>query len=371
MITLVASSLLRKVKDKILAVNLVALPLLLIVILGNALGSMFEATTDTSAITVKVAVVDEDRSAKSQAFTTYVESSNVFDVTVHDTAKECEAALSEKSADVSITIPTGFGTAQPTGTVIMQALDNNIDYLHAARASIQTYSDAIRASGYVAQRTEAEPVSWELKSFNKTEAGSAADPSTGVSGITYYGITMLVLVLIYGLANTMNFVREEYEGALGDRYLVSPVRRVSLVLSQVVAGSLVTFVQGMVIFLMARFVFGAHYGDQIWPLIGMIAVIALTMNCVGLLLGLMASQAPVVDPLVTLLIPVLTFLGGGFVRISFGGLERLTPNGAFQHALFHIVAGGPFPWLTTGVCAAVTVVVLVLATALLTRKQNR
>ncbi|MCU1536553.1 MAG: hypothetical protein JWP82_904 [Humibacillus sp.] len=362
MLAIVISSLKRKLTNRSVLLNIVVMPLLLIVILGNALAATFSTSAHSSSATgaTSLGVVDLDGSPASRDLAGFLTGTGAFVLTPEATPAAGAAALAAGSVDVLATIPSGYGRDQTAGgapTVALSAVDSRIDQLRASELAVDALSDARRSSVAAASVT-AHPTAYASGQFVTQRTSTADDPAAGVSGITYYTITMLVLILVYGLGNTMNFVKEEYDGPLGDRYLASPTGRLTLVTAQVVAGTLTSLVQASVIVATSVLVFRADLGDRPVVAAAIVVIAALLFNTVGLLLGLLGRTRTWLDPLVSLLIPVMTFLGGGFVKLDFGGLDRLTVNSIFQSAFFREVTGYATQWTPLLACLAVAAVAL-------------
>ena len=85
--------------------------------------------------------------------------------------------------------------------VALSSIDNNVDNLRAAQLAIDNIGDADpggdRGVGNCCDADGTTP--WGTTSHGTS---TAADPAAGLNGITYYTVTMIVLILIYGLANT-------------------------------------------------------------------------------------------------------------------------------------------------------------------------
>ncbi|MFN8099720.1 MAG: ABC transporter permease [Dermatophilaceae bacterium] len=369
MIAIVLTSLKRKFTSPQILANLVVMPLLLIVILGNALSSTFKDSSpaDTSA-GASLGVVDLDRSDASRGLIGFFAGTSAFKVSELPSPIVGEKDLASKEIEVLATIPAGYGADVAAGRdpkVALSSIDSNVDNLRAAQLAIDSIGDATRAAT-AASATAATPTAYAMGNYITHGTSTAADPAAGLNGITYYTVTMIVLILIYGLANTLGFVKEEYAGPLGDRYLASPTSKFTLVTAQVISGTLTSILQAGVIIVTARLAFHADLGGD--PLVaGAIIVIAAALfNAVGLVLGLLGRTRPWLDPALSLLIPVMTFFGGGFVKLDFGGLQKLSINNFFQDAMFREISGFATPWTSLSYCIAVTGAAL-LAAAMMVR----
>ncbi|NHA67706.1 ABC transporter permease [Phycicoccus flavus] len=369
MTAIVLSSMRRKLTNRSVLLNLVVMPLLLIVILGNALASTFTSETHASTATheTSLGVVDLDSSAGSRALVASLAASGAFAVHAYPSVDTGRGALSAGDVDVLATVPSGYGSDLADGTaptVGLTALDSQVDRLAAAQVALDTVGDAARAQ---AATGRAHPPAYTLGDYVGSGTPTSTDPAAGVTGITYYTVTMLVLILLYGLGNTMNFVKEEYDGPLGDRYLASPTGTLQLVAAQVVSGTLTSAIQGGVVVGAAVALFGADLGHSPLVVAAIVAVAAVLFNVLGLFLGLLGRSRPWLDPLVSLLIPVMTFLGGGFVKLDTGRLQDLTVNHVFQSALFREVSGIRPDWSPLLTCLALSGAVF-LASAVMVRR---
>lgn len=354
--TIFATSMKRKLTNPTVIVNYILLPLLLIVILGNALSSVFdkdneESHASASLSKVKTVVVNEDQGKLGTdilAFLTSEENKALFDVKIATDSAKAEQMLKDGDAEQYIYIPSDLTSGfenKKASNVTVYGEDYNIDKVNLTSLMLSTFGD-----GYLAMQVSSADKQKELythvySSLLTTGAGKEGstekkDGSSSITALSYYGVTMLVLILVYGLANTMNFVQEEYSEALGDRYLVSPLSRTSLILGQLLTGCAISIVQGIIIVLCAQWFFDVSYGDSMLIVLFIIIAGSIFFNALGLILGVIARRVKGIDSVVTLLIPVMTFIGGGFIKIDLGGLRNMSINELFQQPLFDYIQQG-------------------------------
>ncbi|MBT2502193.1 ABC transporter permease [Curtobacterium sp. ISL-83] len=375
MIPLVLYGLKRKIRQPVLIVNLTLLPLLLILILGSALAGTFssDSSTSTTGVSVDLGVVDLASGADAEQFSAFVDDASVFDVHRYSSEAAVDRAVRDGDVEVALVVPASFGERRAAGrsaTVSLRAVDSNVDSLRATQVAVQAYSEAVATTTSIAESGRTPTSAWKLVDHVPAAAGPS-DPSTGVSGMTYYGITMLVLVLIYGLANTMNFVKEEYAEALGDRYLIAPRSRFTIVSAQVVTGIIISMAQAAVVVIAAHAVFGADYGTRTGAFAAVVFLLAVFSNAIGLLLGLIARAWSLLDPVVTIAIPAMTFLAGGFVRLDLGGLQNLTLNGVFQRAMFQLASGKTLDTTPLLVMSVLAALALLVSAVMIARPEKR
>ncbi|KAA8998821.1 ABC transporter permease [Paenibacillus spiritus] len=357
--TIFITSMKRKVKNPVVIVNYILLPLLLIVILGNALSGVFDSkdepeTKSSAADRVKTVVVNEDKGQAGQQIVAFLKGEanrSLLEVQTGTNDAAAKQLLKDGKAEQYIHIPAGLsqGTAGAEG-VTVYGKDSDIEKIKVTELTLSAFSD-----GYLAMKlSKAEnPAAAYTHAYapllkdpqqaaaaSAPAAGAKAKEASGVSAISYYGVTMLVLILVYGLANTMNFVKEEYSEALGERYLVSPVSRVGLIMGQFLTGCSITVLQGLIIVLCAKWFFQADYGNSLLFVFFIILAGSIFFNALGLLLGVISRRVKQLDGVVTILIPAMTFIGGGFIKMDMGELRELSINEIFQQPLFDYMQQG-------------------------------
>jgi|GEM_PF-2080125 ABC-2 type transporter. len=354
--TIFATSMKRKLKNPTIIVNYILLPLLLIVILGNALSSVFdkadegEAAVPASLSQMKTVVVNDDKGklgADIVAFLTSEDNKALFDVTVETDAKKAEQMIGDGDAEQYIYIPSDLTSSfesKKESNVTVYGDDSNIDKVNITGLMLSTFGDGYLAMDVSSAGNQQELYTHVYSNLLTTsvskDGNSDSKDDSNITALSYYGVTMLVLILVYGLANTMNFVQEEYSEALGDRYLVSPLSRTSLILGQLLTGCAISIVQGIIIVLCAQWFFDVSYGDNMMVVFFIIVAGSIFFNALGLILGVIARRVKAIDSVVTLLIPVMTFIGGGFIKIDLGGLRNMSINELYQQPLFDYIQQG-------------------------------
>lgn len=382
--TIFLTSMKRKMTNPIIFVNYILLPLLLIVILGNALSSVFQSgendAVPVSMTKVRTVVVNEDTGKIGKdivQFLTNEENAGMFEVTLQTDANTAKKSLEDGVYDQYIYLPkdltSGFNDKKES-YVTIYGEDSNIEKVGITGLTLSAFGDGYLAMDVSSANNKAVPYTHvynNLLKVGKTNSVESTESSNPISALSYYGVTMLILILLYGLANTMNFIQEEYSEALGDRYLISPVSKTSLIMGQLLTGCTISIIQGLVIVLCAKLFFDVSYGANILVVLFVIVAGAIFFNALGLILGVIGRRFKQLDGIVTLLIPIMTFVGGGFIKLDFGALSNISINEIFQRPLFNYMQQGVIdlmPLYSTLVLALGFVLISVFA---LTRKEIR
>ncbi|WP_128100373.1 ABC transporter permease [Paenibacillus sp. DCT19] len=142
-------------------------------------------------------------------------------------------------------------------------------------------------------------------------------------------------------------------------------------MGQFLTGVTISIMQGVVIVVCAKLFFDVSYGDSIMFVLFIILAGAIFFNALGLLLGVIARRIKQVDGLVTILIPVMTFVGGGFVKLDMGELSSISINEVFQRPMFDYIQQGVIDLMPVFTALITAMGFLLISVYSLTRKVVR
>jgi len=237
-------------RDKVILRMLLVMPLVQLVVLGNA--ATFEVTR------ARLYVVDHDRTSATRAVVDRLSASGRFvPVATSASGAAADAALLDRDADMIIVLPAGFER----------------DLVRDRRAPVQFILNA--EDGSAAGVTQGYAL--EIVRRYAAERSGAAQPTVEVRRRGWYnpeldyrdymvpGILVQLLTLIGTLMTALNIVREKEAGTL-DQLNVTPVTRSAFIAAKLIplwAIGLVELAAGLLI---ARFLFGV-------PMVGNPAVV--------------------------------------------------------------------------------------------------
>ncbi|MEX0873782.1 MAG: ABC transporter permease [Actinomycetota bacterium] len=308
---------------------------------GGGFVDSFEAT---------YAVVDQDQSVVSKAFTEQVLGGPQFEeqVTIRPMKDPVAARRLVASGDVgaAFVIPPGFAEAVTNGRAA------SITVLRNPEAEIASDVAVAIADGYTTQinasrlavattlRVQGQP----LDPDRLTELANASaadripielvDGEVGVrevSGVNYFGPAMAVFSLFFTTAFVArSLIAERQEGTL-PRVLAAPVPRSSVVLGKASSAFVLGLVSFTVMFLIFGLLLDVSWGDPL-------ALVVLTVATVLAVMGLMtvaqtgARTIEGADAVAQVMTVTLALLGGSFFPIFqmpeiMQRLSYLTPNG--------------------------------------------
>lgn len=125
---------------------------------------------------------------------------------------------------------------------------------------------------------------------------------------------MMLLFSVVGIG--LGLLDEKQEGTL-KRLLYTPLNPLNILFGKMIAANLISIFQLVVMFLFASFVFGLKIGDHLPGLLLMIIATAFACSAFGVLLASFAKTKQQVQGLSTLIILVMSAIGGSMMPLFF------------------------------------------------------
>ena len=389
---------------------LLLMPLVLIAILGFALGGLLGGDAASSEPPIHIdalLVVEDDIADGRSAFVATLADSDTplvqragllaavqtFDpidivrsflndeglgelMTVTEAAAaEAAAALTAGDAHAVITLPSGFSHAMyrrmllaegDSAEIRLQLGDDAPLSTSIVRDMLQTFASEFNLQTAL-QQIQAEQGSFLPESL---QGASAAAELTGgieivggetrnVPSFAYYAFAMAVMFMLYLIGGTATRAYLELTSNNFDRIMISNASPTAFVTSKAVAAALVGFVQMMILITVTHLLFGAFDGQpaSFW---GQAALIAAAMAlAVGAIAALVTSlvfrsdSRVLADTFNSVIVFVFATVGGSFVPVGEPGslivrIGNWTPNGAALSSLLDAASGLGFDSWGTG-----------------------
>jgi ABC-2 type transport system permease protein len=235
-------------RDRLTLAMMVALPILQLLLFGYAI--------NTDVRHIPTVVYDQDRSAASRDLAQSLVATGFYDISGHVVSYDDIArALRRGDAKVALVVPADYSASLARGTtarvqLIVDGSDpqtvasatNTAASLVAARSSELTLA-RLAAAG---QRVNFEPMSLEPNTWYNPELRTAVYVVPGLIGVI---LTMTMVML-----TAMAIARERERGTL-EQLIVSPVRKLELILGKIVPYTAIGYVQMTLVLLAGRVVF--------------------------------------------------------------------------------------------------------------------
>lgn len=345
-------------RDKKALAVLLLMPALIILILGSALGSMFNE--DMGVERFPVAVVNQDEGRMSEVFVEDFlkkDMEGLLEIKTVDIAA-AEKMLRNKEVPAVIVIPTGFTESffagKPVEVEIRSSLDDQFksniaksvtdgfmgstSTLYAgAMAVVETVQAQNLTLGFPAAGgvPNAPMVMGELKSklnsafIHFSEESRENNPS--ITALQYYAASMLVMFMLFGANQGTYLLVQEREIKTLGRIMSASVTKAKLITGKLLGLILVCLLQSFILILFTGMVYGVDWGNSV-PGIFLLSLSAVfAASGFGMLIAAIAKTIKSADGMGMIFIQVFTLLGGGMIPAyvfpeSLRMVAKITPN---------------------------------------------
>jgi len=320
---------------------------------------------------IRVAVVDEDRSATSQRFVGALQAEAGLRVSTGPTpekgsaptlydAASAEAAVRAGDLPVAVIVPKGFGESPiafgPEGGTKLRILHDSSDPIAAQvvygliqKTAMLSMPDAMEAEGvkYMdqasggltpEQRARLDKSMADLRTFveakrrARAEAGGKDSSGATFSGglvpadirdvvgetkksplVAFYAAGIGVMFLLFSASAAGGAILDESESGTLDRILSSRVTMTKLLLGKLLYAALLGFTQLTVMFLWGALAFRVELFRHLGGFVIMAGVTSLASAGLGLTLAASCKTRAQLGSLTTLVVLVMSALGGSMV----------------------------------------------------------
>lgn len=340
------TTLLRNARDRGSLLQMLLLPIVLIWILGSALNADFEVRELGPS---RIALLGHEEGSGTELVMEFLQNPDIAELLeVHPvkTLPEGQALLAERHvhAVVDISEFTGVTRSPEPAAIVITASSaasfrgkllegifgsfiqgaNTVQAQAGAQASVASYS-------YAGPFVNEEPV-----------AGAADMPRA----IDYYAVTMLVMMILYGANYASYGMAEDFLDPVGRRIRSTPILPLTLFAGKVFGSMATLFLQILVLLLFTSQVYGVNWGSSPLTIAAICLSASVFATALGIALLVLLRDIRTASNALNILVPVFTFVAGGYVRITNPGplldaLRRLSPNYLTQTALFNTIYDGP------------------------------
>lgn len=337
-LTIVKYRLLQSIRDVQSLISMILLPIFLILILGNALKNNEDFTART-VDKVNLLYINNDSTPGAKAFENFItldELGDIIQVEKINDIEEGKKLIENRKYDALV-----IYDENSTGKLELIGSEFNQLGVSIAKGIIETYSSSANAMEALAKI--------QSRNFTLEQNNNLQDEAISVSGkkpsaTDYYAITMLVMIVMYGSIYANFAIDKSYYGAVGSRFRSTPLNLSEIFIGEAVGVVLTLMIQVLILLLISNFAFGVNFGSSIPTIL----LTAFSLSVLSTMLGIFAIMATKKGllglTLLNVIVPIFTFLSGGFMKVDFGGIvgaiSKLTPNYLASNAMFKSIYGG-------------------------------
>jgi ABC-2 type transport system permease protein len=353
----------RNFRDYKTLAMMLLLPIMLIVILGSALGTVF---TPNSISTTTICYLNEDNEFMSVAFEDFLgskEISELMEIKTVRTREEAFALIKDNKAAALIVLPAGFSEKVQKGEKTAIEIYNS-KYSSFRASIVQSIMNGfIKGTNAQLVMRQMSAISREYKVFDNLQEMEITVKGNAPRSIDYYAVAMLVMTIMYGTSYGNFALKEEKQLNTSIRLASAPIKHSKIILGKLLGSIVTIFLQAMLIIIFTKVFFNVNWGGNI--LFIMFICFSLTLLSVGL--GMMVSNLgknpQATGALLNFGVNIMTFIAGGYFPASqMGpGIEKIgfiSPNYLAQQAMFNTIYGGS-AIQTTNVMLAIWIIAIV------------
>lgn len=326
--------------------QMLAFPIVLILILGMALSSMFQPQSFEATY---VGYLNEDQGFMGSLLDDFMampEVNEILDIQVvsskesgmerlgngeitaliHVESDYSQNVMAGKPAEIQITGHPG----RPLGVTMVETIMESFVY----------GGNAIQAMTLLGvEQPDYAPALGSIENHPISAKGLIP------GAMDYYAVTMLMMIIMYGSLYSAYGLKHSYLDNVGRRIKISPIRAPEQYIGLILGNVVTVYTQVLVILAFTHYVYNVNWGDNL----AMILLITFMMVVVSIGLGAMAVMVTRDESrfggFLNIIIVAFTFIAGGYFKVSLPGslryVQYISPNYLAQTAIFNTIYDGP------------------------------
>ncbi len=335
---------LRNTGDTLL--QMVVFPIVLIFILGNALGGTFE---QPQLGVSDIGYIRQDEGPVAAYFDEFLagdEIAQLLNVHQVDSRQQGLEMLEAREIVALVELGEDFSQRVMEGKIAPILITTHPAFPLRAMV-IENILESFVHGGNTLQALTAMGIEQPEFIF---ASGIIEDQSISPTGLTpraidYYGVTMMVMMVMYGALYASSGMSGSYLATIGQRIKTTPMRAAEQYIGLVLASVVTVFGQVVVIITFSGLVFQVNWGDNL-PLVLLIALLLVVLAIgLGTMLVMLVRDERRAASIINTITVISTFIAGGYFRVNIPGvagfIQYLSPNYLAQTAIFNTVYSGP------------------------------
>lgn len=287
---------------------MILLPIMLILILGSALSGSFNPELDD----LQVMYAGQMNTSLGTAFKSFMDSAEKQGIVFAPAGNDHEGMEGIKGDKYAAYVRVG-------------EKDNQLELFKNDRFALEAGIFESMLQAFVQKYNTDESISAMTNNVLPAMASNDTSSFTDVISVDggrqpksmdYYSITMLTMIIFYGMyPGTLSIKREKYTKA-GLRLIASPIKKYQLMAGKIVGAFTATVLQVAVVMLFNIFILKAYWGSHLITVILIILSEALMSVSLGIGMALMFKNESAMYVVLNFLPVLSTFLAGGFVALD-------------------------------------------------------
>lgn len=347
---------------RVLAIMII-FPIVLIVILGTAFSKVMSNDVQLGEIKVLYTVQGEGNVGK--AFEDLQKGLKEYNVSFKETKDVKKAKESVQDSNYSCYLLVNEDRKE------IKIYKNDRYYLDASfvegisNTFVQRYN-VINEISEKNPRVLGEILKENDKRFVKMEALNEKKEPRAVD---YYGVTMTTLIVLYSAMTGAYAMKSEKNGKTEGRMMVAPIGKKEIFIGKILGSLVVTILQIFIVIIFSKYVVGVNWGNNIIILFLVIGSEIIMAVSLGIGVSFLTKTESAMNGILNVMIPIMVFLGGGYVPIEQFNSEMLNTISNFSpvrwvnSSILNIVFRNNYEKVLPTIAINITAAVILLVTA--------
>lgn len=144
---------------------------------------------------------------------------------------------------------------------------------------------------------------------------------TEITSYYYYSMVSIPFCTFLSSITFIYVAREEHIQKCGERFIIAPISKTSIVLSKILSDTLAISVYNLVILLICNVIFKVNYRGKFLDIYALLIGLGFMSSAIGIFIGLCSKDFMSIKNIVSTPILIMAILGGSFFPIgSLGSL---------------------------------------------------
>lgn len=324
---------------------MLALPIVLILILGTALSGSFKIENIDP---VKVILVNEDKGQISEAFELFLDNKDVKEIMKTEKSEDLNEAIDKvkkREAAVLIHMERDFAediASGGKGEIKVYNSDLSIFKASLVQNVIDSFIQSVNA-GYAYAKIGSNRNHFDFSENIEEEAINIEGKIP--RALDYYAVSMLIMTMMYGTTYGCSAMSEEQFYNTEIRLKAAPVASHYIYTGKVVGTILTLMIDGAIIILFTKYVYSVNWGNHIFAILFTCLSLSIMASGLGVVSFMLIGNENKTQALLMVLVPIFTFLGGGYIPTQYMSpimekLGSISPNYIARKIMFNIIFDG-------------------------------
>lgn len=346
--TIAYYNIIRFFRDKKSFIYMLALPIILILILGSALDSNFKVN---SIDRTKVVYINKDRGDISKNFDEFLDNKEVKELIEVERMDSYESAFKELNDDkikAIIYIKEDYSDKvkkEEKAPIEVIGSNSNSFRFFLVKNLVSSFIEGANTSEALAKISDGKEL--RLQRWDNITEESISLDGKRPKAVDYYAVTMMVMIIMYGASYGVAEIGENYMNPVGKRINSTPIKSYENFLGKTIAIVFTMSFQFIALILFSKYVYKANFGNHIFFVIFVCFSLSILSTFLGVALCLIFKDKVVAGRILNIIVPIFTFISGGYFVVdgmfSNGLIKKLlyiSPNYLAQNAIFNNIYGG-------------------------------